>query len=150
MPQIPKLAPKFTLNLIDGDKYTIPGLIRDKDTQEPLDLTGWKGALQVRKALGDAAVILTLATSGYDGFTSSDGCSIELLDQTVDETKGRFSLIFDLDATELEPGDFTDEGSGRYTGVYDLEFRDSLNAPKKYSRGTAVLRREVTIAEVSV
>lgn len=149
MPQIPKLAPRFTLNLIDGDKYTIPGLIRDKETQDPLDLTSWKGALQVRKAFGDAAVILTLATELYDGFTSSDGCSIEILDQTDPDTMGRFYLIFDLDSTELDPSDFTDEGGGRYTAVYDLEFRDALDAPKKYAKGTAVLRREVTIATAS-
>lgn len=150
MPQIPKLAPRFTLNLIDGDKYTIPGLIRDKDTQAALDLTGWKGALQVRKAFGDAAIILTLATSGYAGFTSDSGCSIALLDQTAAATKGRFQLIFDLDSTELDPSVFTDAGDGRYTGVFDLEFRDSAAAPKKYAKGTAVFRREVTISTVSV
>lgn len=146
MPQVPKLAPKFTLNLIDGDKYTIPGLIRDKDTQAPLDLTDWKGALQVRKALGDASVILTLATSGYMGFTSSTGCSIEILDQTDPDLLGKFNLIFDLDQTELTATQFTDEGGGRYTGVWDLEFRDADDAPKKYSRGTAVFRLEVTDA----
>lgn len=144
MPQVPKLAPKFTLNLIDGDQRTLRFTVENDQTGDRVDLTGAHAALQVRKALGDATVILTLATAAHPGgFTSSSGCEIALLDQTADETKGQMDATIDLDTTELTTSQFTDEGGGRYTGVFDLEVTIDATT-RKYARGTAVFRQEVT------
>lgn len=147
MPSIPALAPRFTLNLIDGDQFSLRLTLRDKKTKARKNLTDWKAALQVRKAPGEA-VILTLATAGHPQFTSSTGCSIVLLDQTVEATKGQADLIFDLEANALTISQFNaaeqTDGSLRYLGVFDLRMRDAAGLDRKYARGPAEFITEVT------
>lgn len=146
MPSAPKLPPKLTLNLVDGDQVTLRITLTNLTTGDRLDLTGCQLAWQVRKDY-DADALLTLATSGYAGFTNDTGCSITVLDQTDDATKGQVDCTFDLKQNSLTTADFnavTAEGVTRYTGVHDLQMEDAGGQTRTYLRGTAVFAREVT------
>jgi len=146
MASAPRLAPKLTLNLIDGDQYTLRITLTNLSTGARLDLTGCALAWQVRKTYGDTP-LLTLATSGYTGYTSDTGCSIVLLDQTDPATKGQADCTFDLLQNSLDPTDFATEvadGVTNYVGVHDLQMQDAGGQTRTYLRGKAVFRREVT------
>lgn len=149
MASAPRLAPKLTLNLIDGDQYSLRLTLTNEGTTERVDLTGIAAAWQVRKDY-DSAAILTLCTAAHPEHTADTGCSITVLDQTDPATKGQVDAVFDLKQNELTPADFTAEtadGVTRYVGVHDLEITDTGNLTRTYLRGTAVFRREVTVPD---
>jgi hypothetical protein len=142
MPSIPKLAPQVTLNLIDGDQYTIRVTLTNKATGLALDLTGFKAALQVKHKI-DGTVLLTLATAAHPDHTNSTGCLI-----TLGGVAGTVDLTFDLKQNAFTSGQFTqvDQGDGttRPEGVYDLELTDTASLTRKYLRGAAPFYQEVT------
>lgn len=145
MASAPRLAPKLTLNLIDGDQYTLRFLVRNLATKVPLDLTGCTLAWQVRKAVGQDA-LLTLCTAAHPGHTADTGCSITVLAQSG-ATLGKIDCTFDLKQNELTTADFTaqtQDGVTRYIGVHDLEMTDAGGLTRTYLRGTAVFNTEVT------
>jgi hypothetical protein len=148
MASAPRLAPKLTLNLIDGDQYRLRLTLTNLSTGDRLDLTGFHAALQVRKAYGQTP-LLTLCTATHPNYTNSTGCSIVLLNQAVPATKGQIDLVFDLKQNSLVPGQFVAEmadGVTRYIGVHDLEMTDGASLTRTYLRGPAVFHQEVTVA----
>jgi hypothetical protein len=118
---------KAQLDIRRGDDITMSWELKDPDTLNPIDLTGYTFAMKVRRAY-DRSVILTFA-----------------IDMT-DPVNGLFtSSVTATDTAALTECNFINEGQekGRI-GVWDLEQTDPTGKVQTIAGGEAWLWKDVT------
>lgn len=132
---------KINLVLYEGSTFDETWTFyQDEDQTLPEDFTGYTAALKVRKNF-DGAALLSLT----NGTPSSSQSAIEL---GGDAGTVRI-YITDDDLANLNAADFTEtldaegNGTGEYTGVYDLELTLS-GETHRYVMGSVRFDREAT------
>jgi hypothetical protein len=95
----------------------------EKDTENPVDLTGYTARMQVREKLKATDTILDLTTENH-------GITI-----TIDSEKTTLTVYADAETTA---------GITVSKGVYDLELIDTSGDVYRLMEGTVTVSKEVT------
>jgi len=113
-------VPQITLNAVQGDSFSKTFLWRDKETQVPIDLTGYSARMQVRKRLTSSSYFVEI----------TDGAGITLGD--ADGT-----ILIEMLPTQTN---LIDVGNN----VYDLELTDTGGVVTTLFGGTFALAADTT------
>jgi hypothetical protein len=117
---------KVNLTIYQGATFSKVFQYKTGNPPTAVNMSLWSGRMQIRPNKKSSEVLLELTTEG-------DG--IVILDQTVPENVGKFSIfIDDVDTAELN---FTH-------GEYDLELEDADGFVRRILMGSVTLNKEVT------
>lgn len=114
---------KKELTIYQGSTFRKKWSLTNKETGEPIDLSGYTGRMQIREKLKDEDFIIELTTE--NGMIS--------IEQTAEETQ--LSLYISPEDTAA---------MSILKGVFDLELVDTMGDVYRLLQGTVVISREVT------
>jgi hypothetical protein len=110
------------IKMIQGSNYKVEWLLRNRDTNEVIPLTGFNARLQIRERLSSTTALYS-ADSAIDANLS------------VTPLEGK--IVFTLTGVQTSTFNFN-------RAVYDAEIYDSSDNILRFIQGEVVLSKEVT------
>src|ERR1044072_5018457 len=120
------MATRYNIEMDQGSEWRVVINWQNED-ETPIDLTGWTGALQVRRTADAEEVLLSL----------TDGDGIEI----TDPTDGEITVVISSEKSSAMPARTSDKN-----WVYDLEVTPLGGGTVRLLDGKFLISHEVTRA----